>query len=145
MTKKIFRISNMTLGLALLLLGNGMNHAKADFTIQWPKDNKYIVYEAFLALPNQNEIRIADGPTSGISHYKVSVLGTKPWSWPSYKQGVIYILVNPGSAGAQTFNLPMTLWTKAESNTINDSINDVLNKTTLTLNSNGTFTITYPN
>jgi hypothetical protein len=145
MTKKIFRISSMTLGLALLLLGNGMNQAKADFTIKWPKysnykntiihysDNK--VYEVFL-----EGTMIADGPASDTSHNNINVIGAKNWSF--YQQGVINIQVKIGNAWVQPFaSLPMTSW----KNTGKNSINDVLNKTTLTLNSNGTITITYPN
>lgn len=151
MTKKIFRTSSMTLGLALLLLGNGMNHAKADFTIKWPEysnykntiihysDNK--VYEVLLATtPNQEGAQIASGPASGTSHNNINGFGAKNWSF--YQQGVINIQVKIGNAWVQPFaSLSMTSW----KNTGNNSINDVLNNTTITLNSNGTSTITYHN
>lgn len=145
MTKKIFRISSMTLGLALLLLGNGMNQAKADFTIQWPKGTNYSVYEVLLATtPSQEGTQITSGPASGTSHNKISVLGTPLWS--SYPQGVMNINVKTDTGNTWIQPSPfapisMTSW----KNTGNNSINDVLNKTTITLNSNGTSKITYPN
>ncbi len=146
MTKKNFKTSSVALGLALLLVGSGINQAKANLDIQWPNTSDYDdkPFEVYvLEEDGGSEKKIfTEGHTKQgeVSSDFIHQMGSFH-DWSKYTGGKIQVTVNSKEKEGISFYIPMSAWNK----TGDHQINTILNDTKLVLDGTSyTGTVTYP-